>query len=80
MELLKQMSHERPMHVKIPLVDALNKRLAEFPRFQGLWALPEGRFSSMSQLTGKEYRQIARIFIPAVAPLLINHPKHLEAI
>ncbi len=31
MELLKQMSHERPMHFKILLVDALNKRLAELP-------------------------------------------------
>jgi hypothetical protein len=34
----------------------------------------------MSQLTGKDYSQNARIFIPAVAPLLINNPKHLEAI
>jgi hypothetical protein len=31
------------------------------------------------QLTGKEYREFANPFIPAIAPLLINHPKYLEA-
>jgi hypothetical protein len=80
LELLKQANSERPVYVKVPLVDALNKRLAYLPRFQGLRALLEGRLSSMSQLTGKEYRQISRIFIPAVAPLLLNHPSHVEVI
>ncbi len=80
MEHLKQMSHEQHVHVKIPLLDALNKRLAELPQFQGLQALPERWFSSMSQLTGKEYCQITRICIPAIALLLINHLKHLKAV
>ncbi len=80
MELLKQSNKERPVHVKLSLTDEFDRRLAAIPRFQGLRALPDGRFSALSQLTGKEYRKIAKIFIPAVAPLLIHHPKHLEAI
>ncbi len=80
MQLLKQINNKRPIHVKLPLVDAFDQRLAALPRFQGLRALPEGQFSLVLQLTGKEYREIAKIFIPAMALSLINHSKHLEAI
>ncbi len=80
MQLLKQINNECPIHVKVPLVNALNQRLAALPRFQGLWALPEWQFSSVLQLTGKEYHEIAKIDNPAIAPLLINHLQHLEAI
>jgi hypothetical protein len=34
----------------------------------------------MSQVTVKEYHQIVRTLIPAVAPLLINYQKHLKVI
>jgi hypothetical protein len=36
MQLLKQINNECPIHVKVPLVNALNQRLAALPRFQGL--------------------------------------------
>jgi hypothetical protein len=31
-------------------------------------------------LTGKEYRELAQIFLVAVALVLVHYPKHLEAI
>ncbi len=54
--------------------------MAALPSFQGLCGLPDGKFSDLTQLTGKEYRELARIYIVAVDSLLVHHPKHLEAI
>ncbi len=50
------------------------------PRIHGLNSLPQGKFSTLTQLTGKEYWELTRIFLVALAPLLINHSGHLEAI
>jgi hypothetical protein len=62
------------------MIDALDRWMSAIPRFQGLRSLPNGQFSTVSQLTGKEYRELTRIFLVAVAPLLIHHPQHVEAI
>jgi hypothetical protein len=80
MELLRQNINNPPTHISCRMSDALDRRMSAIPRFQGLHSLPDGRFSTVTQLTGKEYRELTRIFLVAVAPLLIHHPQHLEAI
>ncbi len=62
------------------MINALDRRMSAIPRFQGLRSLPDGRFSTVTQLTGEEYRELTSIFLVAVSPLLIHHPQHLEAI
>jgi hypothetical protein len=54
--------------------------MSAMPKFQGMRSLPNGQFSTATQLTGKEYQELTRIFLVAVAPLLIYHLQHLEAI
>ncbi len=80
MELLRQNSSNRPAHVRILLVQELDRGMAILPSFQGLQGLPNGKFSTLTQLTGKEYRELAWIFLVAAAPVLVHHPKHLEGI
>jgi hypothetical protein len=62
------------------LVQELDRRMAITPSFQGLQGMPNGKFSTLTQLTGKEYRELAQILLIATAPLLGHNPKHLKTI
>jgi hypothetical protein len=42
--------------------------------------MPNQSFLLASQITGKEYCKLAKVVLPANAPLLIHHPSHLAAI
>jgi hypothetical protein len=80
MELLKQINNNQPRHISTSINSKLDKRMSLLPKFQELQSQPEGKFSTVTQLTGKEYRQLTRVFLVAIVPLLIHHPYHLEAI
>ncbi len=80
MELLRQNNNNPLTHVGCQMINALDRRMSAIPQFQGLRSLPDGRFLTITQLTGKEYRELTRIFLVAVSPLMIHHPQHLEAL
>jgi hypothetical protein len=79
-ELLRQTNNNRLKHIISWMVNELDRRMSGIPKFQGLHSQPEGRFSTLTQLTGKEYRELTRIFLVAVAPLLMHHRLRLQAI
>ncbi len=54
--------------------------MTTIPRFQGLRSLLREKFSTLTQMTGKEYCKLARIFLVAVTPLFIHYPDHLDAL
>jgi hypothetical protein len=80
MELLKQNNNKPLLQVRSSMVDALDRQMSAIPKFQSLRSLTDGQFSTATQLTGKEYQELSRIFLVAVAPLLIHYPQHVEAI
>jgi hypothetical protein len=80
MELLRQNNNNPSTDVSCWMIDALDRQMSAISQFQGLRSLPDGRFSTVTQLTSKEYQELTRIFLVAVSPLLIHHPQHLEAI
>jgi hypothetical protein len=80
MELLRQNNNNLPAHVTCKMINALDRRMSAIPRFQGLRSLLDGWFPTVSQLNGKEYQELTRIFLVAVTPLLIHHPQQVEAI
>lgn len=79
-ELLQHPSYQQPLHIRGRPVDALDRRIAALHPFHGLRRTPESRFSQLSQWTGKEYLEICRIFIVAIAPLLLHHLQYLKAV
>ncbi len=61
-------------------MDKLDRRMSVMPQFQGLCSNPQCIFSTLTQLTGKEYRELTRVYLVAVVPLLLRHLKHFKVI
>ncbi len=44
-----------PAHLNLKPIDEFNQKMSDMPLFDGLRTLPEGRFSVICQMTGKDY-------------------------
>ncbi|KAI5777101.1 hypothetical protein EDC01DRAFT_624493, partial [Geopyxis carbonaria] len=55
----------------------IDERFHAIPHFTGLRALGKGRITKVKQFTGAEYKDMLRVWIPALAPLFTGYPQHI---
>ncbi|KAI5801105.1 hypothetical protein EDC01DRAFT_780849 [Geopyxis carbonaria] len=55
----------------------IDERFHAIPHFTGLRAFGKGRITKVKQFTGAEYKDMLRVWIPALAPLFTGYPQHI---